>query len=107
MEKQCPICKQSRYKYKDGIPYLKDYYVLLSPQHSLQQLLQSNIYNFQYNFLDLSFVNGLSYAAARKNPLHPDFNKWKDTYNGYIFISYIIKYQDLLIFGMEKLCNIS
>ena len=46
MEKQCPICKQSRYKYKDGIPYLKDYYVLLSSQHSLQQLLQSNIYNF-------------------------------------------------------------
>ena len=39
---QCCECKQNRFIYKDGNAYLKDYYILMNPQHSLQQLLQGN-----------------------------------------------------------------
>ncbi len=41
-EEVCCKCKQNRFIYKDGNAYLKDYYILMNPQHSLQQLLQSN-----------------------------------------------------------------
>jgi len=41
-EETCCKCKQNRFIYKDGNAYLKDYYILMNPQHSLQQLLQGN-----------------------------------------------------------------